>query len=76
MPLGRLGKRMLVHDESTTAVGFLTETFSDEELWDGSTTGLTTITLSGNNQDADYNDVTITQKPITISGIQVDDRGL
>ena len=48
---------------------FLTDyTFSGEELWDGSTTGLTTITLSGITQDADYNDVTITQKPITISG--------
>ena len=73
--VGAVRQTDAAYDESTTAVGFLTDyTFSDEELWDGSTTGLTTITLSGITQDADYNDVTITQKPITILGIQVDDK--
>ena len=39
--VGAVRQTDAAYDESTTAVGFLTDyTFSDEELWDGSTTDL------------------------------------
>ena len=60
---------------SYNASGFITDyAFSNKELWDSSDADHTNITISSISDTADYNDVTITPKAITISGIAVDDR--
>ena len=60
---------------SYNASGFITDyKFSGEELWDSTSGDHTTISLTGVSNTAEYNDVTITPKPITISGVEVDDR--
>ena len=60
---------------SYNASGFITDyKFSGEELWDSTSVDHTTISLTGVSNTADYNDVTITPKPITISGVDVDDK--
>ena len=60
---------------SYNASGFITDyTFSNKELWDTSDADHTNISISSVSDTANYNDVTITPKAITISGIAVDDR--
>ena len=60
---------------SYNASGFITDyTFSNKELWDTSDADHTNISISSISDTANYNDVTITPKAITISGIAVDDR--
>ena len=56
------------------ATGFITDyTVGGQELWDASDADHTNITISGLSNTS-YNDVTITPKAITISGIAVDDK--
>ena len=64
-----------VRNSSSSPGGFITDyTFSNKELWDSASGDHSTISLSSITDTDDYNDVTITPKPITISGIQVDDK--
>ncbi len=56
------------------ATGFITDYIvGGQELWDASDADHTNITISGLSNTS-YNDVTITPKAITISGIAVDDK--
>ncbi|MDG1139035.1 MAG: YDG domain-containing protein, partial [Opitutales bacterium] len=60
---------------SYNASGFITDyKFSNKDLWDTSDADHTNISISSISNTATYNDVTITPKPITISGIEVDDK--
>ena len=60
---------------SYNASGFITDyKFSGEELWDSTSGDHTTISPTSVSNTADYNDVTITPKPITITGVEVDDK--
>ena len=60
---------------SYNASGFITDyEFSGKELWDVSDSDHTDITISSINDTADLNDVTITPKVLSITGISIDDK--